>query len=70
MCDGRDNTKKMYGFTSILVSQKNFFFMGGGVKTDMNQQKHKKIRAEILIRNHVNMMTTVTKTSNTAVMEY
>ena len=50
--------------------KKTFFFMGGGVKTDINQQKHKKIRAEILIRNHVNMMTTVTKTSNTAVMEY
>ena len=37
-CDGRDNTKKLYGFISIVVPQKTILRSG----TNVNQQKHKK----------------------------
>ena len=40
-CDGRDNTKKLCGFISIVVPQKKIsvFFWGGGGRADVNQQK-------------------------------
>ena len=42
-CDGRDNTKKLSGFISIVVPQKKivFVFWGRG-RADDNQQKNTK----------------------------
>ena len=39
-CNGRDNTKKLCGFISIVVPLKNFFWGSSTVVTDANQQKH------------------------------
>ena len=60
---GRDNTKKLCGFISIAVPQKNFLFLfsEGGGRADVNQQKlTKKNQSLNLIRSHVGIMTAAT----------
>ena len=41
-CDGRDNTKKLCGFISIVIPQKTFvmLFLGERGRADVNQQKY------------------------------
>ena len=63
-CDGRDNTKKLCGFISIMVPQKKFFvlvYFGGRGRADVNQQ-NQKTQSLNLIRSHVSIVTTATIT--------